>query len=128
MGDNNICAHQCTNTPGSFFCECNDGFRLAANGRSCSGKHHETYLSFISNEVVCTPDIDECDENTDSCSQTCENTVGSFICSCSPGYQLNSNGISCDGMWFTFSLYTYTHMPRAPYCYYLRLLRLFPYI
>ena len=45
-------------------------------------------------------DIDECTNNTDNCNQTCTNTEGSFTCGCSDGYVLNSDGISCNGMYW----------------------------
>lgn len=32
------CQHKCHNTQGSFTCSCPDGYRLAANGRTCTGK------------------------------------------------------------------------------------------
>ena len=32
------CAQRCTNTPGSFTCSCNAGYRLASNRLSCNGK------------------------------------------------------------------------------------------
>ena len=28
----------------------------------------------------------------------CNNTIGSFYCSCEMGYQLNSSGLNCSGM------------------------------
>ena len=42
-------------------------------------------------------DIDECSLGTDSCSQSCTNTIGSYTCSCNTGYTLNSDGYTCDG-------------------------------
>ena len=33
------CQHQCKNTNGSYLCQCNDGFLLNGNGRTCSGKY-----------------------------------------------------------------------------------------
>ena len=44
-------------------------------------------------------DVDECDEDTDGCSQTCTNTVGGFTCGCNDGYVLNVDGTTCDGMY-----------------------------
>ena len=46
--------------------------------------------------VHCT-DINECVEGSDSCSQICTNTIGSYICSCNPGYRLASDGQACSG-------------------------------
>lgn len=42
-------------------------------------------------------DVDECSENTDSCSQLCSNTVGSYTCGCRDGYRLASDGRTCNG-------------------------------
>ena len=44
-------------------------------------------------------DIDECSEDTNGCSQTCNNTEGSFTCGCNDGYLLHSDGITCNGMY-----------------------------
>lgn len=38
-------------------------------------------------------DVDECDLGV--CSQDCNNTVGSFICGCYIGYELNADRVSC---------------------------------
>ena len=42
--------------------------------------------------------MDECSADTDNCTQNCENTDGSFTCSCNDGYTTTDNGITCDGM------------------------------
>ena len=42
-------------------------------------------------------DINECSLNTDQCAQNCQNTQGSYTCSCNSGYTLSSNGRSCNG-------------------------------
>ena len=44
------------------------------------------------------PDIDECVEGTDNCSQNCNNTIGSYQCLCDRGYLLDSDGLTCNGM------------------------------
>ena len=36
--DNGGCEHYCTNTEGSFYCTCQEGYRLADNGTHCKGK------------------------------------------------------------------------------------------
>ena len=43
------------------------------------------------------PDVDECALDIDGCDQGCNNTVGSFNCTCMEGYVLNEDGFSCDG-------------------------------
>ena len=42
-------------------------------------------------------DINECSDGTDVCSHLCNNTIGSYSCSCSPCYILGPDGISCYG-------------------------------
>ncbi|KAK0162271.1 hypothetical protein PV327_008621 [Microctonus hyperodae] len=59
----NQCGHKCVDTPTSYYCECNPGYKLLADGKACA-------------------DIDECIEKPQVCSQQCENTPGSFYCKC----------------------------------------------
>ncbi|KAI6647889.1 Fibrillin-2-like [Oopsacas minuta] len=40
-------------------------------------------------------DFDECDEET-NCEYACENTVGSFYCTCNEGYTVSQNGYDCE--------------------------------
>lgn len=42
-------------------------------------------------------DIDECAKDIDGCSDYCTNTEGSFICSCSPGFDLDVDERTCQG-------------------------------
>ena len=42
-------------------------------------------------------DINECNNNS-TCDHRCTNTIGSFICECNPGYQLNDDLMTCSGM------------------------------
>ena len=35
--NNGGCQHTCTNTAGSYYCECNTGYELTSNGHTCSG-------------------------------------------------------------------------------------------
>ena len=47
-------------------------------------------------------DIDECGRSLDNCEQNCSNTVGSFECSCRPGYQTIAGASNrCEGMYET---------------------------
>ena len=50
-------------------------------------------------------DVDECEDDTDGCSQTCTNTKGSFTCGCNNGYVLNVDGTACDGMYMVLIYY-----------------------
>lgn len=42
-------------------------------------------------------DVDECAHQPAPCSQQCNNTDGSFICSCSDGYYLSDDMVTCYG-------------------------------
>ena len=44
-----------------------------------------------------TTDIDECDMDTDNCHSyaTCNNTIGSFTCTCDEGFM--GDGVNCAG-------------------------------
>ncbi|XP_028390644.1 uncharacterized protein LOC114515560 [Dendronephthya gigantea] len=68
----------CINTNTSFDCACHVGF--AKNGAECA-------------------DIDECSEDSNSCSANseCKNTIGSFTCSCISGYV--RSGSICKETW-----------------------------
>ena len=43
---NGGCQHQCRNTNGSYLCQCNDGFLLNGNGRTCTGKLEKEWINF----------------------------------------------------------------------------------
>ena len=45
-------------------------------------------------------DINECDDSNGGCEQTCQNTQGSFYCSCWNGYGLDANKYNCSGISF----------------------------
>ena len=45
-------------------------------------------------------DIDECDpdKSLQRCNQICENTPGSYKCSCEKGFEISRDGYTCEGM------------------------------
>ena len=43
------------------------------------------------------PDVNECAEILDDCSQVCIDTVGSYSCDCLDGFILQADETSCDG-------------------------------
>lgn len=47
--------------------------------------------------VLYNSDVNECHLNISGCQQICNNTNGNYSCSCISGYNLNSNGLACDG-------------------------------
>lgn len=54
------------------------------------------------------PDIDECATGSHQCSHTCQNTVGSYTCTCPTGYTL-SNGRVCTGESIRLSIITFSY-------------------
>ena len=64
--NNGGCKHKCVQMKIGHICRCKTGHKIARNGRDCV-------------------DINECEE-LGSCSQKCQNTIGSFKCSCVDGY------------------------------------------
>lgn len=83
------CEQVCVNTPGSYQCGCRQGYRLAADGKSCmdvdecelmkSGK----YLSLPVSELNTVVDV----AKIKACKRACFNTVGSFECKCPSGFR-----------------------------------------
>ncbi|XP_072530508.1 adhesion G protein-coupled receptor E2-like [Salminus brasiliensis] len=76
-GDNS----ECTNTPGSYYCICKDGF-VSSNGKEI----------FTADQRVTCEDRDECEGNLVDCGRNavCKNTMGSYYCTCEQGYRLRS--------------------------------------
>ncbi|XP_022099415.1 fibrillin-1-like [Acanthaster planci] len=73
------CDQICINTLGSFNCSCRSGYLLYPDGRQCI-------------------DINECDLQTDGCSEdaACTNIPGGYNCSCNPGFiDVSGDGTSC---------------------------------
>ncbi|XP_046584649.1 uncharacterized protein LOC124291639 [Haliotis rubra] len=68
---------KCEDTIGSYMCMCERGYRQDSS-------------------KLCI-DIDECDENSNDCQQTCNNTDGGWTCGCVEGYTLNEDNKTCNG-------------------------------
>ncbi|KAI3352950.1 hypothetical protein L3Q82_019517, partial [Scortum barcoo] len=75
---------QCFNTNGSFYCQCESGFRNV-----------KMNVNFTAVDGQCK-DINECQETTNICGQTatCFNQIGHYNCVCTSGYSSYSTGIS----------------------------------
>ena len=83
---------QCTNVDGSHIISCAVGF-TASNGTDISTEG-------CSNIDECTDGIDQCgcDNESVACSSTCADTEGGFpgyTCSCSSGFELLADGVTC---------------------------------
>lgn len=78
----------CTDTDGAFTCACNQGY--TGTGKACTLSPCASGLRFNASSGTCQ-DIDECAEGTAGChvNATCNNTSGSFTCTCRNGYSGN---------------------------------------
>jgi len=95
------CQQICQNTAGGFTCNCNTGYILDADSRTCNG---ECITSFPQPESLIHllvllewVDINECGSRNGGCAHVCTNTVGTFTCSCRTGFMLTSDQRSCVG-------------------------------
>ncbi|XP_023655294.1 matrilin-4 [Paramormyrops kingsleyae] len=70
------CEHICESSSGSYHCKCFPGYRLNADGRTCSV-------------------VDLCAEGKHNCEQICTSSPGSFTCSCRTGYNLHRDKRTC---------------------------------
>lgn len=79
----------CMDIDGSFDCSCDDGYE--GNGFNCSSEsmQWDYHYQWLSNIL----DIDECDAEPCDVNAGCEDTEGSFICSCNSGFI--GDGFSC---------------------------------
>ncbi|XP_078573326.1 uncharacterized protein LOC144860112 [Branchiostoma floridae x Branchiostoma japonicum] len=121
--DNGNCTHLCVDTPGSFYCTCPQGMVLdkdmctcldvdecTENLARCSVNAYCNNTSpgydcicntgYSGDGIMCG-DINEClyqDTHNVRCKVGCLNTIGSFVCTCSIGWQLANDSISCIDM------------------------------
>uniref|UniRef100_A0ABK0L9S0 Matrilin 4 n=1 Tax=Rattus norvegicus TaxID=10116 RepID=A0ABK0L9S0_RAT len=70
------CQHLCVNAPGTFYCACNSGYKLAPDNRNCLA-------------------IDLCAEGTHGCEHLCVSSVDSYFCRCRAGFALQQDQRSC---------------------------------
>ena len=97
--DTHLCTQNCTNTNGSYTCDCKSGYQLHEDGFQCDGMSEKVpIVCLVSLNFLMYKDVDECVEGSHRCSQNCSNTDGSYECSCIDGYQLEDNGHSCNGI------------------------------
>jgi hypothetical protein len=112
------CEHSCTDIEGSYNCTCNPGFTLAPDGLNCLDVDECETVSCTDHDLVCVnirgsyscqcmpgysnssdydncTNIDECALDQDLCSEfaSCNDTEGSYNCSCNDGFY--GDGFDC---------------------------------
>eukprot|EP00043_Microstomoeca_roanoka_P014249 m.140633 g.140633 ORF g.140633 m.140633 type:complete len:1712 (+) comp15967_c0_seq1:231-5366(+) len=120
---NGGCEQQCSVDAGEITCSCGLGYRLAADNSSCqaynpcndhNGECSHYCVPGAYENFTCTCDagytasdgfncidINECNSNNGGCEQLCNNTNGSFFCSCMTGFSVDGmdstrcNPINC---------------------------------
>ena len=100
----------CQNIEDFHFCCCPEDYRMIATGNCVVDPQCRISNQTLSNTFngcgctqgyqrshTCTDciDINECEIDNGGCEQNCENTIGSFRCSCNTGYVLH-NITQCD--------------------------------
>ena len=87
----------CSNTEGSYGCQCVPGF--TGDGFTCSSNKYNIMIPWCQHHTdLFFSDIDECvDSNLNNCSMNanCSDSIGSYDCTCSAGYV--GDGYFCDG-------------------------------
>lgn len=97
LTDNGGCMQICINTVGSYRCACGNGYELANDNHTCTGMCHIVLATHDINHLI-IKDIGECLTGAHNCSQICVETTGGYRCSCSDGYELGDDGVTCEGV------------------------------
>ena len=59
-------------------------------------------------------DINECQIDNGGCSQRCNNTAGSYNCSCQSGYELTGDDHNCTGKFLKWTIAIYSYQVAIP--------------
>uniref|UniRef100_H3AHJ8 VWFA domain-containing protein n=1 Tax=Latimeria chalumnae TaxID=7897 RepID=H3AHJ8_LATCH len=87
--ENHGCEHLCVNVPGSYICQCREGYKLNEDRKTCSIK-----INSASSEGS-QLGIDFCASGDHGCEHYCVNTEDSYVCQCHQGFTLNPDGRTC---------------------------------
>uniref|UniRef100_A0A3B4BJE7 EGF-like domain-containing protein n=1 Tax=Periophthalmus magnuspinnatus TaxID=409849 RepID=A0A3B4BJE7_9GOBI len=95
--ETNPCGQECANVYGSYQCYCRRGYQLSdIDGTTCDGNYPCFEKRWRGNSCFCS-DINECRHYPGTlCAHKCENTDGSYRCSCTSGFKLASDARSCE--------------------------------
>ncbi|XP_029995516.1 fibulin-2-like isoform X2 [Sphaeramia orbicularis] len=106
--EGSICHHRCINTLGSYRCECFPGYTLQEDGFTCAQETIDVQNQLEEdNRVLVEPTaplppptepsvpLNPCEGNG-PCEQQCTPVDGWPQCSCSLGFALRTDGVSCE--------------------------------
>ncbi|NXD75255.1 MATN4 protein, partial [Halcyon senegalensis] len=103
------CQHSCVSTPGSFYCECNPGYRLNMDRKTCSpavslpdpslfaarSPSPSLVRPFMPTPLLLSPVIDYCSFGNHSCQHECVSIPHGHYCRCRSGFTLQPDARSC---------------------------------
>uniref|UniRef100_A0A8D0GG69 Matrilin 4 n=1 Tax=Sphenodon punctatus TaxID=8508 RepID=A0A8D0GG69_SPHPU len=90
------CQHTCVSVPGSFYCECNPGYKLNADRKTCSLNGDKDVCQLcIQGASFLSAAIDACADGKHGCEHQCISSEGSYTCRCRTGYFLNQDEKTC---------------------------------
>ncbi|XP_069500084.1 fibulin-2 isoform X2 [Ambystoma mexicanum] len=111
-----LCQHLCINTVGSYKCGCFPGYTMEEDGIRCKSDNEDsegnalllaptTAPELLQENSVELPSIvaapqlqeDKCKDNG-PCKDVCSTVGETVVCSCSPGYTLMIDGVSCEDL------------------------------
>lgn len=61
--------------------------------------HSDNSIEHSGFSVIIFKEYNECSDNKHGCEHDCINTIGSYKCECKIGYELQSDGRSCKGLY-----------------------------
>jgi len=109
------CSHSCTNTVGSYQCQCPQDYFLSEDQHNCledpcsenpcdqkceSSRDGNFTCScksgyLLDDDQRTCNDVDECMDDNGGCQEGCKNTAGSFVCLCENGFLRGTNNKKC---------------------------------
>lgn len=98
FGSDQLCSQICVDTPGSYRCDCSQGYKLAVDGRTCYRDNCPAGFAYNTVNGLCE-DIDECVIGTHNCygaNEICRNHRGSYLCECDDGFHRNRTTKVCE--------------------------------